>query len=148
MPELFCNTLQNSLQHTATLCNTLQHTATELQHTATHCQTMCCPDDNTTLQHTHCQHTRAVMSSRGHLDNNTYTATHCNSRCNSHEKESLQHTITHPDSSCNKCHLECLLDDVLKRTHTLNTLQQQTLLRQKHHHCNTLQQAQVRMSCR
>ena len=42
-----CNTLCNTLQHTAThcntLCNTLQHTATHyntLQHTATHCNAL------------------------------------------------------------------------------------------------------------
>jgi len=58
-----CNTLQHTLQHTATHCNTLQHNATHcntLQQTATHYGTLA--PHCTTLQHTatHCntlQHT-------------------------------------------------------------------------------------------
>jgi len=56
-----CNTLCNTLHHTATHCNTLQHTATHcntLQHTATH---------YTTLQHT-----------ATHCTTLQHTATHCN----------------------------------------------------------------------
>ena len=118
-PTTHCNTLQhtlqntathcNTLQHTATHCNTLQHTATHyntLQHTATHClsvdgRRVLCSHCNT-LQHTttHCntlQHTRCRSAghpfccTRMHL-----TATHCNTlqhtatHCNT-----LQHTATH-----------------------------------------------------
>ena len=94
----YCNTLQHTLQHTATLCNTLQHSASAtlcntLQNTAANCHIlphtyMGRPSKElarycNTLQHTP-QHTATHYNTLQHSETlyNTLqqTATHCRTR--------------------------------------------------------------------
>ena len=60
---ILCNTLQRTMQHTATHCNALQRTAAHcntLQHTATHCIAL--------------QHTATLCNT---LQRTAHSATHC-----------------------------------------------------------------------